>query len=93
MPPYTKEQKANYDKRRRDRRRRFLSLFKLWAGCADCGYAEHPFALQFDHTENNKTENVGLMMNHRFERIVDEITKCEVVCANCHMIRTYDGDK
>lgn len=64
--------------------------YKMSHGCADCGYAEHPAALEFDHRPGeeklfNVMEKVGC---YSMETIWAEIAKCDVVCANCHAIRT-----
>lgn len=47
--------------------------------------------MQFDHTGNDKEGNVGEMVgkNAAWAKIEAEIAKCELVCANCHMIRTH----
>jgi hypothetical protein len=60
---------------------------KMRLGCTDCGYNAHPAALDFDHTDG-KTRNVGKLRSMR--AVLEEIErhKCEVVCANCHRIRT-----
>ncbi len=78
-------------------RRRFrvlidrVSAIKLAAGCADCGYREHPAALDFDHAGSEKTANVSRLIRlSPWDRIAAEIAKCEVVCANCHRIRTFN---
>jgi len=72
-------------------RERFLSaisMLKLETGCVDCGYDSDPAALDFDHVRGEKTLGVGQMRGHPWERVFAEIDKCEVVCANCHRIRT-----
>ena len=67
----------------------WLHGYKVGKGCADCGYNEHPAALQFDHIEDNKVGNVSTMAgSYGFHKILEEIEKCEVVCANCHSVRT-----
>ena len=65
---------------------------KLASGCIDCEYNQHPCALEFDHVRGEKVENVSRMVLSGFawDRIVTEIAKCEVVCANCHAIRTAE---
>lgn len=70
--------------------RTWIGAIKLKAGCADCGYRKYAEALDFDHLRD-KTHDVGGMCNARFskERILLEIGKCEVVCANCHRHRTW----
>jgi hypothetical protein len=80
--------------RSRARRRAWLDDYKVKAGCADCGYNAHPRALDFDHTGTDKAGDVGRMMHSRmaWPLILAEIAKCEVVCANCHRIRTYERE-
>lgn len=54
--------------------------------CRDCGEAD-PVVLEFDHL-GEKSFDVGLAIAYRnWESILDEIAKCEVVCANCHRRR------
>jgi len=56
----------------------------------DCGGRFHPVAMDFDHVQE-KTLSVGTLVSAGFseKRIEEEISKCELVCANCHRIRTY----
>jgi hypothetical protein len=63
---------------------------KLWqvlsdAECVDCKIKD-PYVLQFDHKDQlTKTCNIAVMTwNFSWERIQEEIDKCEVRCANCH---------
>ena len=64
-----------------------LAEYKLSRGCADCGYNKASEALDFDHL-HSKLQNVGKMLTWSWNGILKEIAKCEVVCANCHRIRT-----
>jgi hypothetical protein len=46
--------------------------------------------MQFDHVKGKKigisrAVNYGYSINN----IMKEISKCEIVCANCHAIRTF----
>ena len=77
--------------RSRIERRAWLDALKLERGCADCGYREHPRALDWDHIGSDKVADVGRLAHNRIsmKRLLAEIAKCEVVCANCHRIRTY----
>lgn len=67
----------------------FVDGYKLGKGCADCGYNKHAIALDFDHL-GDKLYNVSKMVADglNLDRIKEEIAKCEVVCANCHRVRT-----
>lgn len=58
--------------------------------CTDCGESD-PVVLEFDHRENFKKEgNISAMLRDGipWERIYNEIKKCEVRCANCHRRKT-----
>ncbi len=57
--------------------------------CADCGLTYPPAVMEFDHTGDNKARNVMSMAGYTKERILAEIAKCEVVCGNCHNLRTH----
>jgi predicted nucleic acid-binding Zn-ribbon protein len=67
-----------------------VNTWKLDRGCADCGYNKIPEALEFDHTADDKVRAVAFLLtqNVPFEQVVDEMEKCDVVCANCHRERT-----
>jgi len=74
------------------KRRKFVDDIKMSRGCADCGYAEHPAALDFDHLPGfTKTAAISELRRRWSASIATleaEIAKCDVVCANCHRIRT-----
>ena len=57
--------------------------------CSDCGNTYHPCAMDFDHVRGSKTGNVSHLASLKKERVLIEIAKCDVVCSNCHRLRTY----
>jgi lysyl-tRNA synthetase class I len=61
--------------------------------CMDCGVRYPPYVMDLDHRDpSQKVGNVSSMLNLNSEKkIRDEIAKCDVVCANCHRIRTHGG--
>ena len=68
-----------------------LNAYKSERGCIDCGYKQHPEALDFDHLPGHvKDFGIGSDMIRNLDRIWAEVAKCEVVCANCHRIRTVN---
>jgi hypothetical protein len=74
-------------------RRALVDRIKVERGCADCGFNAHPHALEFDHLPGTrKIDTVARLATTRPRSPIDgllaEIAKCEVVCANCHAIRT-----
>lgn len=55
--------------------------------CVDCGERD-VLVLEFDHLRD-KTHNIAYLIRcGSWERVLAEIAKCEVVCANCHGRRT-----
>lgn len=68
---------------------RIASEIKLFLGCVYCGYNHHPRALDFHHKKPElKSFNVSNINCRSVMRMLKEIEKCDVVCANCHRIRT-----
>jgi len=61
------------------------------AGCAQCGFDSHPAALDFNHTHGTKSFGIGNDPKRKWSDILAEIAKCEVLCANCHRIHTYEN--
>jgi hypothetical protein len=68
-------------------RNRAIIREALAVGCSDCG-TEDIRVLEFDHL-GDKEFGISQIRDGAEERLRAEIAKCEVVCANCHRIRTY----
>jgi hypothetical protein len=60
--------------------------------CMDCGIKYPSYVMQFDHRPGEKKlfSISSSSLNYNIEKIKLEITKCDVVCANCHWQRTHD---
>lgn len=59
--------------------------------CLDCGYEGPPFMYDFDHRDP-ATKSFGLGQNgstQAYDKQLEESLKCDLVCANCHRIRTH----
>lgn len=60
--------------------------------CMDCGIKYHPYIMHFDHRDpSTKRKSLAQMGTYSLAHIREEIAKCDVVCANCHGMRTYAG--
>lgn len=59
--------------------------------CLDCGGRFPPCAIQFDHRNpTGKAFEVTRAIGRAgISRILAEAAKCDIVCANCHRMRTY----
>lgn len=78
-------------RRRAQKKREWLQRLKVERGCTDCGYDKHPAALEFDHRDGGEKDFIlARCSSYGWDRIREEVDKCEVVCANCHRIRTVE---
>jgi hypothetical protein len=84
-------------KARVEKQNRFLrhvrDEIKLFLGCELCGYDKHPRALDFHHRERSEkifeiSTATGTGMS--VKTLLSEISKCGVLCANCHRIQTHN---
>lgn len=59
--------------------------------CEDCGKQYPHYVMEFDHVRGEKVANVGDLLNRNMSisGVWGEIAKCELVCANCHRLRTH----
>jgi len=60
--------------------------------CVDCGIAFPYYVMDLDHLNGDeKVDHVSRLCadNVALVYILDELKKCDVVCANCHRIRTF----
>jgi hypothetical protein len=59
--------------------------------CRDCQQTYSPYAMDFDHRDTaSKVQDVTRMVGRAsLQRILAEAAKCDVVCANCHRMRTF----
>ena len=61
--------------------------------CMDCGKKYPYYVMDFDHIDpSTKLNTISKMIlcSSSLKKIMEEINKCEVVCSNCHRIRTYN---
>jgi hypothetical protein len=76
---------------RRQPRQDYVDNVKRTSGCADCGLVPEVLeVLEFDHRpdEEKTTDVSNLMVSGSWDAFVSEVAKCDIVCANCHRIRT-----
>lgn len=55
--------------------------------CMDCGNKDTR-VLEQDHLRNKEFNIAALVGGRTLSSMMDELEKCETVCANCHRIRT-----
>ncbi len=70
--------------------RDYTNVLKSSTPCTDCGNKYPFYVMDFDHISNDKEFTIGRSSKRTsLDRLKKEIAKCEIVCANCHRIRTY----
>jgi len=91
---YQKNKKAQLvrNKSKRDLIRDFVHKYKESRGCMDCGEKLPYYVLDLDHREPSEKEFTPsrLYKNGSWSVMRAELDKCDVVCANCHRIRTHE---
>lgn len=67
-----------------------MSVLQASGGCKDCGETDI-MVLEFDHVVGRKIGGISKLANDGVstEKLLREIKKCDVVCANDHRRRTY----
>ena len=80
------------------RNKHYLEELRTWtrglkesSPCTDCNIYYPWYVMDFDHVRGEKVSDIALMVANRASktRIQNELDKCELVCSNCHRIRTY----
>lgn len=99
MPSVTNpEYQRNYRRKHPDRARKYrrtlvdkrLDVIKAAKDkpCKDCGMRYPHYVMDFDHVRGVKVMNVSRLRISSMAKLTNEIAKCDVVCSNCHRIRT-----
>ena len=57
--------------------------------CKDCQQSYPYYVMDFDHLGDKAFNISECMAKYGWEKIQKEIAKCDVVCSNCHRIRTH----
>ena len=85
-----KKKKLVYERRRRNYRK-FLE-YKFTLKCERCGFDNH-VALDFHHIDpalKDRNISSAVLQGWSLKRVMKEIDKCIVLCANCHRIEHAD---
>lgn len=80
------------DRLRRKDTNQLVKEIKENSSCTDCGKTYNWYVMDFDHLDSStKVMNIARMVSsgYSWEAIETEISKCEIVCSNCHRERTY----
>jgi hypothetical protein len=89
---YRTMQRENYLRSRDKYRMKMKEVYnRLKCGpCMDCKVQYNPWQMQFDHRNPElKSFQVSKNASSITEKVLSEIKKCDLVCANCHADRTH----
>lgn len=86
---YYKTKAKDWDEKNHTENRKNVMEYFNTHPCVDCGESD-PVVLEFDHVRGKKLHPVSIMMHRAWtwNKIQEEIEKCEVRCANCHKRKT-----
>jgi hypothetical protein len=81
---------ANYHRLQTERKARAIEY--KGGKCIHCGYKKCPAALDFHHVDPTK-KLFGIaqgIVKYCWQKIQDELDKCDLVCSNCHREIAYE---
>lgn len=83
-----KNREKLYQRDKLKRRERLLKAIELLGGkCSKCWETYDPVCYDFHHTDpSQKDFTIGENMSVGEERFFTEVSKCVLLCANCHRI-------
>jgi hypothetical protein len=79
------------NKKKRHDVRKYIISKKTGMPCADCGVVYPHYVMDHDHVRGEKKFLISIAALKHYSRakLDEELAKCDLVCANCHRIRTY----
>lgn len=88
------ERLAQNNRSQRDLLQRYVVECKS-VPCLDCGRSYPSYVMDFDHVKGVKDKAISQLVKNSvsIEKLQAEIEKCEIVCSNCHRIRTHSKDQ
>lgn len=75
----------------RKRLSQYVAELKASTPCKDCNQTYPSYVMDFDHLpEHKKVAEIPLLIKAgSSKKLMEEIKKCDIVCSNCHRIRTH----
>ena len=85
-----KHKMGGYQITYREQRRKRIHEMKKSLSCVYCGYS-NPLCIDFDHIDRTTKKGTPATMitgGYNWDDVLNEISKCQPVCANCHRIKS-----
>ncbi len=68
--------------------RKVKAIDYLGGECKDCGYKGHPNVYDFHHRDAATKKYTWTKLRLRsWTDVIEELDKCDLLCANCHRLR------
>lgn len=84
-----RRKKELQDKRRKETTKNIFEYLSD-KSCEQCGIND-PIVLEFDHLDQNtKSFNISDSRGRSWRRVLEEISKCRILCCNCHRKHTAE---
>ncbi len=74
-------------------RMKMLAVEYLGGRCERCGWTGSLVAFDFHHRDGDKLFAIANAAHHSWDKIRVELSKCELLCANCHRLTHYKGSR
>ena len=82
---YSKEYCCSCSQKSRKQRHKLKAIAYLGGKCMICGYDKCVEALEFHHRDKEEKEfEISDKYNIAFSKLILELEKCDLLCANCH---------
>lgn len=88
-PNWYKEYYKKYMPMRQAQNKEYLESVRRNSKCMDCG-EDNYVLLQFHHRNGKEKYSIGMYTRWSLKRLEEEINKCDVLCANCHLLRHHN---
>jgi hypothetical protein len=79
--------KTCFNEQQGNRLNKLISDYYGGFKCPECGFEGVPAQFDCHHMEpNSKFKAISKMRNYSEDKIIKELSKCQLLCANCHRI-------
>lgn len=84
-----KEKLTQANRKDRKKKQEYVNKIKSQP-CVDCGLTYPYYVMDLDHVDGDKINSISYLVRHGgWDKLVKEVDKCQVRCANCHRIMTF----
>ena len=88
-----RQENAKKMARRRFEAREVLDREKSKNPCKDCAHSYHPCQMDVLKKIGGRKVPMARMLHLSIERIMEELRRCDIVCANCARLRNHMRDR